>query len=59
MIQPNSLYALRHKNRDPRGCFPKAPHHCRHHGEGVCCSYFLRPGSGLLTRNQTARRRKG
>ncbi|MBU1040163.1 MAG: hypothetical protein KKF77_03565 [Proteobacteria bacterium] len=57
MIQPDSFYARRHKNREPRGCFPRSPRHCRNHGDGVCCSYFLRPGSGLLTREQTEAKR--
>lgn len=56
MIQPTSYYSKRFKNREPRGCFPKRPRHLKHKGEGVACSYFLRPGSGLLTREQTARR---
>lgn len=59
MIQPDSHYALRHKNREPRGCFPRTPRHCRNHGDGVACSYHLRPGSGLLTREEIIRRRAG
>ncbi|MHC1701464.1 MAG: hypothetical protein AB9900_10855 [Humidesulfovibrio sp.] len=29
------------------------------HGDGVACSYFLRPGSGLLTEAEISRRRRG
>ncbi len=52
MIQPDSKYAI----RKPRGCFPAKPRHLRHKGPGTAKSYFNRPGSGLLTREEISRR---
>lgn len=60
MIQPTSHSSTRHKPyvapwwSGP--CFPAKPRHLKHKGPGTAKSYFDRPGSGLLNREQTARR---
>lgn len=45
--------------RSPRGRFPGKPRHLKHDGPGTAKSYFDRPGSGLLTREEIERGRGG
>jgi len=62
MIQPESSRAMKFKKFKEsrfRPCFPKRPSHLRHTGSGTAKSYFERPSSGLLTREEIARRRGG
>lgn len=62
MIQPDSIYAARHKPfvAFPWGghCFPAKPRHLKHKGPGNAKSYLDRPGSGLLTRKEIERKRR-
>lgn len=56
MIRVSKTHAT-HPKYAPHGCFPKRARHLKHKGPGNAKSYFNRPGSGLLTREEIERRR--